>query len=131
MPASSETTVPAPSFSYPRARRLRLKREFALVFAEGRRARGQHLGLLALTPEPGCGFKAGVVARKREYRHAVDRNRAKRRMRELLRLNRPGLREDVWLVVRAFEAVDRAPWPTLQAEFMELCGRLDIIDDEA
>jgi ribonuclease P protein component len=130
MPAMNETTVPAPSFSFPRERRLRLKREFAHVFSAGRRAHGRHLALVAVRNAAGGCFKAGVVARKREYRQAVDRNHAKRRMRELVRLNQHALQPDAWLVVRAHAGVDRAPWDVLQNEFMQLCRTVGICLDE-
>ena len=118
-----ETTDTAPSFSFPRRLRLHRQRDFAALYRTGRRARGELITLIALVPPAAdAGFKAGFSVRKKLYRRAVDRNRVKRRLRELVRLKRPELAESVWLVLQANAGVDTCPWKTLWNEFNTLCS---------
>ena len=64
--------------------RLKGKR-YKEVFAAGKSSRGRFLVAWSLADGKSTG-KAGVVVSKRSFHHAVDRNRAKRLMREAFRL---------------------------------------------
>lgn len=117
-----ETTDTAPSFSFPKRLRLHRQRDFALLYRDGRRARGALILLIAYVPPAAdAGFKAGFSVRKKIYRRAVDRNRVKRRLRELVRLKRPELADSAWIILQANAGVDRCPWKTLWNEFNTLC----------
>ena len=62
--------------------------------------------------------------------HAVVRNRCRRRLREVYRLNSPALRQgyDIILVARGWTA--KAPWKELNDTFMKLCRKLDLLEDK-
>ena len=62
--------------------------------------------------------------------HAVVRNRCRRRLREVYRLETPRLRQgyDIILVARTRTAT--APWPELQRQFRRLCRKLDLLEEE-
>jgi len=62
--------------------------------------------------------------------HAVVRNRCRRRLREVYRLNSPALRQgyDIILVARGRTA--KAPWKELNDTFMKLCRKLDLLEDK-
>lgn len=62
---------------------------------------------------------------------AVVRNRARRRLREVYRLNRDKLRPgyDVLLVARGRTLT--APWKDLNATFLRLCRKLELTEGEA
>ena len=62
--------------------------------------------------------------------HAVVRNRCRRRLREVYRLETPWLRQgyDIILVARTRTAT--APWPELQRQFRRLCRKLDLLEEE-
>lgn len=118
----------------PRAALLRRRRDFLRVLAAGRRQQGALMTMRAYIPEPArgeTGQRLAVVARKKEFARAVDRNRVKRRLREVMRLQRAQLRPDLWLVLQARGAALRAPWPALQHEFLTLCQTAALLRDPA
>ena len=59
---------------------------------------------------------------------AVVRNRARRRLREVYRLNTPRLRQgwDIILVARGRTLT--APWRELNDTFLRLCRKLDLLE---
>ena len=61
--------------------------------------------------------------------HAVVRNRCRRRLREVFRLNGPQLRQgwDIILVARSRTA--DASWNELNDTFLRLCRKLDLLED--
>lgn len=83
--------------------RLRRGRDFDRLFESAESLVGRTMvmrALPALTDESRC----GVIASKRTFRRAVDRNRAKRLLREAFRLDRQALPFacDVVLVARRY-----------------------------
>ena len=62
--------------------------------------------------------------------NAVKRNRARRRLREVYRLNSPQLRQgwDIILVARGRTLT--APWKELNGTFLRLSRKLDILADK-
>ena len=62
--------------------------------------------------------------------HAVVRNRCRRRLREVYRLRTPELKQgyDIILVARTRTAY--APWPELQKQFLKLCRKLDLLEEQ-
>jgi len=75
------------SQSFSRHVRLRSRAEFVAVQERGRRVASRHMTLLALPNTHGVD-RLGVVASRR-LGGAVQRNRAKRRVREMFRVNEP------------------------------------------
>ena len=61
--------------------------------------------------------------------HAVVRNRCRRRLREVYRLEKPQLKTgyDIILVARSRTAT--APWPELQKQFRHLCRKVDLMKE--
>jgi len=73
-----------PGERIPPSSRLRSSAEFAQLKAHGRPARARHC-LVVFESCPGESTKVAFVASKRSVGGAVDRNRARRRMREVVR----------------------------------------------
>ena len=61
--------------------------------------------------------------------NAVKRNRARRRMREVYRLNADRLRPGWDLILVARSRTAGAPWPELEAAFFRLCKKLGLLKD--
>lgn len=63
--------------------------------------------------------------------HAVVRNRCRRRLREVYRLEKPQLKTgyDIILVARSRTAT--APSPELQKQFRRLCRKVDLMKEPA
>jgi ribonuclease P protein component len=62
--------------------------------------------------------------------HAVVRNRCRRRLREVYRLNSPALRQGYDLILVARGRTISAPWKELNDTFMKLCRKLDLLEDK-
>lgn len=116
----------AASLRFPKARRLTSPAEFLRVKTEGATQRGGLLivGILAVA-ETG-GFRAGFVTSKR-VGGAVVRNRIRRRLREVVRRNQPGLRAGFWMVVIARPAAAGASYAALEDEWLRLAKRAFIL----
>jgi len=77
--------------SFPKREKLKGKKLIETLFTEGKNQGRGPLKLIYLKTdfEDGVPVKVAVVAPKRKFRHAVDRNRVKRLLREAYRLNKP------------------------------------------
>jgi ribonuclease P protein component len=82
------TTSAARSERLPREHRLRASRDFRAVQAQGTPYRGQFCILLVLAC-PGEPTRFGFITSRRSVGNAVQRNRARRRLREIARRRFP------------------------------------------
>ena len=62
--------------------------------------------------------------------HAVVRNRARRRLREVYRLNSPQLRKDWDIILVARSRTVTASWKELNDTFLRLCRKLEVLEDK-
>lgn len=109
----------------PRTRRLTRGSEIRAVLARGKRSRTAHLDVWDSASPVACS-RAGVIVPR--YRHTVvERNRLKRRLREILRTEvLPRLRaldakRDI--LVRARPEAYSAQWQELRAELVQWLER--------
>ncbi len=82
-----------------------------------------------VAPATGEGSRMGVVASKRTFRRAVDRNRAKRLIREAFRQERQRLHVNGDLVIVARRRILEAGAALAQAEFVKLVRALGMTGD--
>ena len=61
--------------------------------------------------------------------HAVVRNRARRRLREVYRVNLPKLRSGYDIVLVARSRVITENWDKLNETFLRLCRKLDLLEE--
>jgi len=113
-------------FRFPAARRLKLSREFQRVREGGRTVRGGllMLGVLAVPDEEK--FRVGLVTSRR-VGGATVRNRVRRRLREIVRRNQHALKTGTWLVVIARPAAAQADCVSLEAEWVRLAERAEVL----
>ncbi len=106
--------------------RLRHTARFREAYDQDRRWHGRFM-VLFLRQGPGASLRLGVVA-SRKVGNAVERARAKRRLREAFRRHRHQLatrEEDVVLVAR--RSILSAPWPHVVAEWLRLAEQAGLL----
>ena len=103
-----------------RFHRLRSSLEIAEVKDSGRAFRGEHCMLLVLV-QPGVPTRIGFIASKKGVGGAVERNRARRRLREILRRRWPRLPLTGYrILVIAYRSTLNAPHQELASDLERL-----------
>ncbi|MEP6808830.1 MAG: ribonuclease P protein component [Chthoniobacterales bacterium] len=120
-----DTDAGAARLSFGRERRLTRSAEFARVRVEGKAQRGS-LMILGVLDAKDSGFRAGFVTSKR-VGGAVERNRVRRRLREVVRRHQAEIRAGIWLVVIARPPAARATYAALKDEWLRLAKRAFIL----
>lgn len=101
--------------------RIHHRPEFLAVERGGRRVSGRYVTLVG-KPNDGATDRLGIVASRR-VGDAVDRNRAKRRLREVFRRRaQQGRSLDVVAIARA--EIVRAPFAVVQSDFLAALMKL-------
>jgi ribonuclease P protein component len=105
-----------PSQRFPKARRVRKRRDFQLAFERGTRVHGRYVTVL-MSPTSSTSARLGIVA-TRKLGGAVERNRAKRLIREAFRQSvPPGVPPVVDAVVIPRRELFDASYSSLVADF--------------
>lgn len=110
---------------FPRGRRVRRDAEIRAIVASGRRLEGATLRV-HVRLEPGAGPARATVVVPRFGRTAVERNRLRRRLREIVRLHlldAPELAGGA-VVVKARAGAYARRYAELRSELLGLVGRL-------
>jgi len=102
--------------SYGPSQRIRKKKEFSELYKRGRCARGKYFNLIYLPNSLGHCRMAVVTSRK--VGNAVERNKIRRRARELFRRNKDllGIPLDILLIAK--KEIRSAPWAVLRDEYL-------------
>ena len=115
-------------FRFPRASRLNRASEFNLVKTSGKSWTGRHLVLATLVRHEG--LRIGIITTRR-IGSAVARNRVRRKIREIFRLNRPRLKSGYWLVTIARHSAANASYTELEKDWLRLADRASILSSRA
>ncbi len=106
--------------------RLRYRKDFSLIYAEGKRYRGKYFILVYLSNEFSHSRFAAVASKK--IGNAVKRNRAKRRIRALFRRNKHLTHASLDMIFISKKGIVAAPWPLLEQEFIKALKTIDSQD---
>ncbi len=109
-----------------KTKRLTLSSEFARVKGQGRTERGRYLVVGAANVGEEKAFRVGFITPK-HIGTAVVRNRARRRLRNIVRTQQARLRAGVWLVVVARPYAVNATYDQLRDEWLRLAERASIL----
>jgi ribonuclease P protein component len=112
--------------SFPKTKRLTLTAEFARVKGQGTTHRGRLLVLGAMKDKAEECFRAGFVTPK-HIGSAVDRNRVRRRLRDIVRTHQTRLERGFWIVVVARAYAANASYQELKDEWLRLAERASIL----
>ena len=110
--------------TFPKSVRLQHSSEFLRVKTQGR-ACSARLMTVGVLKECGS-IRTGLITSKR-VGGAVERNRVRRRLRELMRLTLPQWTPGVWVVVIARRAAVQASFAELRAEWLRLAVRAGVL----
>lgn len=113
-------------YRFPKSARLTRVAEFNKVKNEGMSCHGRFMVLSVLKNPPTVETRVGLVTSRR-IGGAVQRNRVRRRFREIVRMARPGIQAGVWLVLIARKNAVEAPFQALQREWLQLAQRTSIL----
>jgi ribonuclease P protein component len=111
---------------FPVTARLTRSSEFARVRAEGRAFHGKTMVVSILRDVSPAGTRIGFITSRR-IGGAVVRNRARRRLREVIRADRPQLLAGCWIVIIAKIAAATAPFLDVQNEWRNLANRAGVL----
>jgi ribonuclease P protein component len=99
---------------------------YRVVFEQKRQVHGYTLAMwVGVLPD--ADRKVGVVVSKRSFRRAVDRNRAKRLLREAFRLTRPKLVEGVSVILVARANIAGQKCQDVMRDLRRTCRRAKIL----
>lgn len=118
----SPSDAPTPDQRFPRSCRLTARRQFQLVYERGRRAASASFVLFGQPNDLGHCRLGLTVTRK--VGNAVERNKIKRRMREVFRRHRAQLAPAMDLVLNARAAALTGPTEALEREFLQTFARI-------
>lgn len=110
------------SLRFPKSARLRQSAEFSRMRKQGTSLHGRLVVLSILQAGGESEARVGLITSRR-VGGAVERNRVRRRLREILRVMRPQIARGWWLVVVARAAAVKADFAALRAEVMTLARR--------
>ena len=103
--------------------------EFRRIYAKGRSGVSPYLVVYARPNRYGHN-RLGVTVSKK-LGHAVVRNRVRRRIREIFRLNQDKLAQGYDVIVVARTRAVGAEYRELERAFLHVCGKIDLREKKA
>lgn len=110
----------------PATRRLRRHGEFARVRERGAGQKGRFIVLSVLHLDDGSPWRCGLIT-SRKSGGAVQRNRIRRRLREIIRAHGAQIPDGIWLVIIARYNAAQATMDELNQDWTRTATRAGII----
>ena len=107
---------------------LKKNSDFRRLYAKGKSVVTPYMVLYCRRNSLGVNRLGYTVSTK--LGHAVVRNRVRRRLREIYRLNSPALKNGFDIVVVARSRCVNARYAKMDAAFLEACGTLGLLKEE-
>ncbi|MDZ4197896.1 MAG: ribonuclease P protein component [Kiritimatiellia bacterium] len=119
-------SLSSPDQGLSRSQRLIRPAQFEKVYGQGRKAVGRHLILWALPAEVNSGIRLGVVASRR-VGGSVQRNRARRLLREAFRRRRSEMKSGADVVIVARRSLVEASFREADEDLLEAARRAGLL----
>ena len=110
-----------------RAVTLKENHEFRRLYQKGKSAVGG--GMVLYCRKNRLGHNRLGLTASTKLGHAVVRNRARRRLREVYRLNGGALKQGYDIILVARSRTISAGWKELNDTFLRLCRKLDLLGE--
>ena len=107
-----------------RPKRLTKKRDFLRLATKGRSAFGPYATLRVVETPKGAPGKIGFITSTKIFKHAVDRNRTKRRLREVVRSLLPTIPPGIHVLFVAKPEAKDADYQKLTEEIARLISKI-------
>ncbi|MFA5714166.1 MAG: ribonuclease P protein component [Candidatus Paceibacterota bacterium] len=107
----------------PKENRLKRKKEFEAVFKEGKTLKGNYV-FLKYSKEEDEKTKIGFVVSKKVSKLAVIRNKAKRRMREIVRLRKKEIKDGMRIIIIALSPIKDAGYEEIEKDIANLLEKI-------
>ena len=107
---------------------LKKNRDFRRLYAKGKSVVTPYMVLYCRRNSLGVNRLGYTVSTK--LGHAVVRNRVRRRLREIYRLNSPAMKKGFDIVVVARSRCVGARYAKMNAAFLEACGTLGLLRED-
>ena len=107
---------------FPKSARLTRAGEFKRLRQDGNSHHGRWMILGSAVSSIGADSRVGFIT-SRKVGGAVDRNRVRRRLRELVRVDRPRIKPGFWFVLIGRNRACSATFDELQSEWRALASR--------
>ncbi|MGD0016088.1 MAG: ribonuclease P protein component [Verrucomicrobiia bacterium] len=118
--------------TFPKSERLQYGHQFRQIYERGRKVEGRLLALYLLdepSAKPAPSGRAVGVVTGRKLGGAVQRNRARRLLREAYRLNKHKLKPNIQIVMVARYGIRGKRLPDVEAELLGLFGTAGMLSE--
>lgn len=109
----------------PKENRLKKEKEFEAVFKGGRTFKGEYIFLRCLANGTDK-TKVGFVTSKKVSKLATERNKVKRRMREIVRIRKGEIRDGLSIIVIALPRAIDAGYGDLEKDIANILNREEL-----
>ena len=112
-----------------RINRLKKRYQFNYVYKSGEHYSGDHMVLYVVSSKTKS-IKVGLAVTKKIGK-AVVRNRVRRQLREIIKVQVPTLKQNYNIIVVARESITSASFDILTKEFSKLLKKANLINEES